>query len=268
MFAPPAPQNQRLPPELADPTDRVAVDLRPGTVLTGLLAIAVLLTAAHLAVAVMVFHYGRSWTTLFEQVNLNNESTVGTWFSSGVLAFDAVLLWWLGRSRLATTARTRTRFTVLAVLVLMASVDEVATFHEHVSDLLHRHFHTDGVLLYAWVVPALVGVLVVATWTVPALLRLPGSSGKFLVAAAGLYVAAAVGTELIDSYWDSHAWMRGTVFYAVIALEEFGEMLGACLAAYALLCLLAISRSTLQLCTSHSRPQQSLRAHAERPEHA
>ncbi len=223
----------------AGPAPLVQVRIPARRLYTLFLAAIAALTAFHLFAALMVFQFHRPWQGLLDSANLNNESTIGTWFSSFVLAFDAVLLWWVGRTATVPTRGARLGFRALAALVALASLDEVATGHEHLSNALHSHFHTGGLLLYAWVVPAIVLVIAVAAFAIPLLRRLPRPEGPLLVAAAGTYVMAAVGLELIDSYADSHEWIRGMVFFAILAAEEAGEMFAACTVAYLLLRVLA-----------------------------
>lgn len=105
-----------------------------GQVLIGLdLALAALhFLAAGLHVGAGIGGTGALWTI----ANLDGEAGVGTWFAAMLLATAAALglLAWRGAPR--RPRRTRRCWLLLAAVAAFASVDEIAMFHERLSERL------------------------------------------------------------------------------------------------------------------------------------
>ena len=128
--------------------------------------------------------------------------------------------------------RLRRGWTALAAIVVLASVDEVAGFHESIVDLMRSAVELPGALFYAaWVVPALalVAAFIAWQWRFFGLLPRPPSG---VAAAAGVYVAAAGGLEVVESALRSNTSGRDwTPFLQVlVGIEEgveYGRRRGA-----------------------------------------
>jgi hypothetical protein len=207
--------------------------VRGGGLVKGALALAGALVVAHF-VALAVLGSGAA---IPQAIRLGGELNIATWFSSALHLANAGLL-----ALVAATAprRERARWILLAVAVAVVSMDEVSANHEQVGHLLHTRFGTSGFLTYAWIVPAMILVAVVAVVCGRTVLRRPG--GRIVALAAAVFVAGAVGVEAVEGWWfDSTGTADDVVHVALSGIEEAMEMLGLILA---LTGLLRIARGT------------------------
>jgi hypothetical protein len=186
---------------------------------------ALLLSAAHfigLAVAGVGMPDG---------INLNVEATVATWFSSVLHLANAGLLGILAAS---APLVEQWRWRLLAVLVLGASIDEVAGLHEPTGWLLHRLLGTSGWLIYAWIIPAALVVAPVALLCTRLVLSRPG--GVTILVGAAVFVGGAAGLEAAaGARIDNDSGVIDSVVLALAGAEETMEMLGAAIAMHGLL---------------------------------
>jgi hypothetical protein len=161
-----------------------------------LAAIIVGLVLAHFAVLALSSGLDVDTQGVLAPLDLFQERSAGTWFNAFLLAAVALAALALA----AATPRLRRGWALLAGLVALASIDEVAGIHESVVHVLRSAADLPGFLLYAsWVVPAvaLVGAFVVWQWRF--FRALPGWLGRRFALAAGVYVVAAVGLEMLES---------------------------------------------------------------------
>ncbi len=92
-----------------------------------------------------------------------------------------------------------------------------------------------GVLEYAWVIPGLVGVIVLGLVYARFLSKLPRRTWRLLACAAALFLAGALGVELLGGWWAS-ANGKGNVVYVVLtSIEELLELSGLAVLVYGLL---------------------------------
>jgi hypothetical protein len=187
------------------------------------LAVALTLAALHFGAVAIAYGFPASGFRVPEAVKLNNEATVATWFSSAVDLINAVLLAVLAA---AAPARERWRWIVTTLAVLGVSVDEVSSFHEDLSWVLHSSLHTSGLLTYAWVVPAMVFVGAVGLLCVRMIIARPG--GLLVLLGGVVFVAGAAGVEVFEgSFASATGESNGAVFLLLNGLEETMEMIGA-----------------------------------------
>jgi len=140
---------------------------------------------------------------------LDEEANLPTWFSSSQFLIAGLVCAALAFGE----KRRRTGWAVLAVLMVMFSLDEVAEIHERVEDKA-------GFDLALLVLEPLVGVAVlVVVWR--AMRTLSGAPATFLV----LALAAAFLAQLMSIVTGHFEPSSQAVEYVVQALEEVFEML-------------------------------------------
>ncbi|HRQ87090.1 MAG TPA: hypothetical protein PLY16_03185, partial [Candidatus Saccharibacteria bacterium] len=123
----------------------------------------------------------------------------------------------------------------ISAVLLYMSIDEGARIHELVSDPLTRLLGTSGTfMVHGWVFAGLALVLLVAFLYIRFWLALPTATRWQLFVAGFLYIAGAIGFEIIGGY---HASLYGyDMTYRILVLaEESLEMLGAAFAIYTFL---------------------------------
>jgi hypothetical protein len=167
-------------------------------------------------------------------LNVNRESTIPAWYSSGLLLAAAGLLAVIGAARRRSDAPYARHWQALGLIFLYLSLDEAAEIHE----LFTRPMQDTGVngpLLFGWVIFGMVFALVVGLLYLRFVLALPRTTRNLVILAGVCYIGGALGVEMIGAnqwYIDDGTSLR---YSAIGTVEEFMEMLGVSLFIYALL---------------------------------
>lgn len=156
----------------------------------------------------------------------NEESSLYTWFSVLALGVAGLLMLDLGQRTPPSERILRWGWIGVGLAVLAVSADELLMIHEAIAVRLHDHFQWGGFLRFAWVVPALAVVGLGGLLVLPFLGRLPASTRRWMIAAGLVFVAGAVGIEMIGGkLWDEG--LEDSIFYALVSgTEEALEGLG------------------------------------------
>jgi hypothetical protein len=165
------------------------------------------------------------WLDLFD---VDTEANVPTWFSSGLLLACAFAAW-LMAERAADRVAERRGFRLLSALLAIVSADELVALHERIAAALLSRLSALGVAaLWVW---ALGGAIVasLAAVLLPFLRALGPRLRSDLLLSAAVYVAGALGLEVLGQrYAAAHGWFD-PVYTALAASEELLEMCGALL---------------------------------------
>ncbi len=178
-------------------------------------------------------------TGVLRQFDLNAEGNATAWFGSFLLLAAAVVA-----GAVAVTARSdgsghARRWTVLAVLMLVMSVDETAQLHDLATGPLRRALDTElGLFHFAWVLPALLVLLLAGLYLAPLVRTLELRERTRLLRAAAVYVTGAVVLEMagglvVDVDVDVNGYTLP--YLSIVTLEETLEMVGAVMLVGALL---------------------------------
>lgn len=155
---------------------------------------------------------------------LDGELNVGSWYSSLLMTAAALVCFLL--ARLDPDARQGPFWLVLSVLFLAMSLDETASFHEPLIDILAPAAEWSDLFHHAWVVVAIPFVIAFGLFSIPFLLRLERGVAIGFVIAGALFVFGALVMEMIDGVirlrlgYDSLAYKTGAL------LEDVFELLG------------------------------------------
>jgi len=164
--------------------------------------------------------------------NLNEESTLGTWASTMLLATAAVGCWVASRVGPSTT---RWGWRIAAAALGLMSLDEVAMLHERMGTIVSNHLSTGGPLFFAWVIPGSVIALSMLGGLTLFARRLDRRTAVLLVVGAAVFFFGAVGVEMIGGNEISSGLADSRSFVAVeqsrlnlltTALEESLELVG------------------------------------------
>lgn len=162
---------------------------------------------------------------------LEDEGNLPTLFSTAALALLAAACLLCAKN---APSGERIFWKVLGAAFLFLAVDEAVSFHEYLSVAVQKLLHAGGAFGRAWVIPYGIAAALFAALTLPRLLRLPPSTRNGLVIAGTLYVAGAIGFEMLESFMVARVSAPSTalsLFYAFCVLcEEVLEMLGVALA--------------------------------------
>ena len=196
-------------------------------VVLNLLGFAFLLAAISFGQDIVV--YLDSGYTLDDKVwrfDLDAERSVPTWYSSLLLVLCSLLLLSIARIKLTRGEHNALRWLALAAIFLALSVDESVSFHEWLSAYLARTFHLSGVFHFAWVAPALVLVAIGAVAYLPFVLEFTGARRALLVASAVVYLAGAVGLEMVAGVHVEAFGIDSLYYRGLATVEELLEMVG------------------------------------------
>lgn len=219
----------------AEPLSALRID--PSVVLKQLALVIAILGLLHLA-ATPIYIYGPSadagiHVKAARFFMLQNEKSLPTWFSTVLIAFNAILLWLN-----ATAARQRTSGAIpwlaLAVIFAFLSMDEMLVLHERVGTALGRHFRLGGWLNFPWIIAGSIFSAVVAVAFTGFLRRLPRRTARLFILSGAVYVGGALGVEGIESVTTGTIGF-GLLYHLEVLVEEVMEMFGQALFAYALL---------------------------------
>jgi hypothetical protein len=183
-------------------------------------------------------------------LGLNFDGTIPEWYSALALLLCSILLGVIAASKKQLGERYTGHWGVLSGIFLLLSVDEVASLHNklnYASTLGSSvGLAPTGFLSYFWVVPGIVIVLIFVLAYLGFLFHLPKKTLLLFVGAGGLFVAGAIGMEMLAAgldYYILQGEQRGMadslemtmIYHASVVFEEFFEMLSVVLFVYALL---------------------------------
>lgn len=162
------------------------------------------------------------------------EGNIPTLFSSIILFISSGLLLIISSAhkRLGSSYLS---WMGLAVIFLFLSIDETVGIHEQVASFIRNRLHTTGIFYYAWVIPYGILVLVLLAVYFRFLMNLPKKIMIMFLVSGSLYIAGAIGFEILGSLEASKHAEGDIVFSLLVACEESFEMLGISLFIYALL---------------------------------
>lgn len=158
--------------------------------------------------------------------DLDEEESIGTWFSTLLLFVAGLLTILTGRLAAPDGGRWARSWSLLGAGFILLSIDEVAGFHETVNTLVKSvHWTAFGA--------AVVGLS--ALIFVPFLRSLPARTRRLFLIAGAVYVGGAVGVEAATLYHEQNDLLNTLGYNLWTAVEEFMEMAGVILFVRALL---------------------------------
>jgi hypothetical protein len=227
---------------------RAHIEIEPARILRWHFLFVLLLTLAHLAVSWVHLETGRDHLMgLTSRLQFFTEASIPAFFSAVMLVAAAAIAAVLSRVEGGRRARDGRAWAFIAALLLFMAVDEASSIHEIVNHLGRRQ-PEDGILYYLWVIPFGGLALVCMAILLPFWWRLPRHTKWWLAASAALFIACAIGMELVEAALvaeagEEAAFVRWDVI-AAVTVEEGGEMLAVGMAIYALLQHLALAQGT------------------------
>lgn len=214
------------------------ISLEPKKVSLFFLAIAILLTLAHLVNFLFAFYYFERVdisTGYFSIFNLDAERNVPTLYASVSILFCSVLLSVIGTARRRMGDKHSLYWFGLAFIFLFLAVDESSALHEYLIYPVQSTLNTSGLLFYAWIIPYSILLLIFLLVYIRFMFNLPRKTMVLFIISGGIFVAGAIGFEAIGGLQADTVGTR-TVSYGFITMfEELLEMVGIVLFIYSLL---------------------------------
>lgn len=192
--------------------------------------------------------------TLF---NVDREQNITTLFSVFLLLCSAVLLATIFLTKRQQRDSDLSRWAILTCGFLCLAIDEAWSFHEMLIEpirglLGHDHL---GIFYFAWIIPAMAGVLILALFFMGFLLRLPLTTRLSFVGAGSLYLGGAIGVEMIGGRYAEVHGFENLPYQLMAHAEESLEMAGIIVFIYVLLRYLAEQYHEVQFLLDASQQQ-------------
>ena len=226
------------------------ISINPFTVARLLGATAFFLVLASIGGQLAKFFLGFAVNKYLRLFDLSLEMNIPTFFSILLLISASLLLAIIAVLNYKQKNIDVSKWVILSFGFLFMAYDEGFQVHENLVGIV-RPLLGDGKLgffYYAWVVPAIPFVFVLALFFYKFLQRLPTTTRLIFVIAASVYLSGCIGFELIGGRYDElYGYGRYHILYGyenftynmISTVEESLEMAGLIIFLYGLLVYLA-----------------------------
>lgn len=221
-----------------------SIQLHPARVLIVLIGIVVLLVGLSIWGQYLRFFQDavdmQAWMEmgldlLTHKSYMDAETNIPTWFNTVLLFCIAILSWLIGTLKVRERAPFRWHWMGLGVLFGVLSIDELAVLHEMLIKPFRDLTGAGGWFYFAWVLPGIAFVMVMALAYAPFFYRLEGRTRNLMLISLAVYFAGAIGGEMLSGRVASLIGQRNFSYAVIATLEESVEMTGAALLIYTLL---------------------------------
>lgn len=201
------------------------------------MAIILLLTTANFFHQFSWFAFQQDYRELGWKFDVAGDISIPTWYSSASLFFCAILLWLIALVERREQSSYFRHWQGLAGIFLFLSVDETAALHEWSATIVKRgEFAAISTFFYyQWVIVGGLFTLMVATVYLRFLFAQPRKIRWLFFLAGAFFVGSALILEMVNARLDALYGGQTVIYNLMTACEEFGEMAGVLLFAYALL---------------------------------
>lgn len=221
--------------------------VRPVVLAKCLIVIITCLSTAHFASQYLnhVAGYTHQWG-LERQFNLVNEANIPAWYSSVALLLSALLLSVVAARERRVAGGDARHWAGLALIFYYLSLDEAAQIHEMMK--VFDGLHPTGLFFYSWILVGAAFVGLLGVLYLGFLTRLPAATRWVFVLAGSLYVAGALGVEMLESryHYLNHTW-TDLSYGLLVGVEETLEMSGIALFIYGISSHLARSGGMVRI---------------------
>jgi hypothetical protein len=221
------------------------------------------ITLAGLAARVAMYIWGEEgYLQPLRIFDVGEERSIPTWFESIQFLLCSILIAVIGVAKKQRNDRYSLHWSVLSIILLLLSLDEVASIHEAIGQQSERLLHNitgfipSGAISFFWVVPGAIFVLIILLAYLRFLADLPRTTRRLFLFAGALFVLGALGIEMLTAQVVSSSgaianWVESSSGGVVgrgsasaiptilkglqTSVEEMFEMLGLTTFVYALL---------------------------------
>lgn len=205
-----------------------------------IIAVSISIISLILSIIVIGFSFeNRIINVAFNLFYLDQERNLPTWFTSLLLIMNGLLLLLIAHRTRLMKLPHMWYWLILGVVFVGLSLDETAQLHEKLIEPVRTLFDTSGYLYFAWIIPAVIALVVGGLLYIPFFMRLPAKTRNMFFLAGLIYIGGVILLEalagdyyaVLDVIQDGQHDMR----YALMAhVEETMEMIGLLVFFYAL----------------------------------
>ena len=137
--------------------------------------------------------------------DVGEERSIPTWFESILFLLCSSLLAVVTVAKKRRNDRYKLHWGVLSIILLLLSLDEVASIHEAIGQQSERLLHSitgltpSGAISFFWVVPGTIFVVIVLLAYLRFLADLPRTTRRLFLFAGALFVLGALGIEMLTA---------------------------------------------------------------------
>jgi len=191
-----------------------------------------------LVVASSFAHYYRYFIGhdryLVRLFSADHEWNVPTYYSAVTLLFCSVLLAIIGGASKEKKDKFHLHWKFLSLIFLLMSIDESLQLHEQTIGLLRRWLGLGGLLYYSWVILGIIFVAILGVFYLKLLLNIERRMRILLLLSGLLYLAGAVGMEMISGKYAATHGVDNYVYAVLTDVEESLEFVGIVMLIYTL----------------------------------
>ena len=184
------------------------------------------------------FTFGGDQAKMFIQFfNLDHERNIPTFFSVFLLFFVALILAFIARLNHVQKQPHSSKWIMLSCGFVFMAFDEAFQIHEKFIWPFRALLGENnlGIFYFAWVIPGLILILILALYFLKFLIDLPRIARTRFLIAATLYIGGAIGFELIGGYHVEQYGEENLTYSIITTIEESLELSGLVFFIWALL---------------------------------
>jgi hypothetical protein len=217
------------------------ISLNPFKIVLVLGGVAFFLVLASIAGQLMFYMTGNKLYGLVLLFDIDAEYNIPTFFSMFLLLFAALLLSVITILERKRTASHVFHWAILSLGFLIMAVDEIVCIHERLVSPMRRLLGdgNHGIFHFAWVIPGIALVLVLALFFLKFWFRLRSKTRLTFLIAAAIYIGGCIGFELIGGYYDELYGLHNLTYSMLTTVEESLEIAGVIFFIWGLLVYLA-----------------------------
>ena len=210
--------------------------LRPRSLVWAMSSLVALLTFAHFASLISIYAFADpKLYGLVPLFNFDEEANAPSLYSFTSLLLCAVLLLFIFSAKRQLRAPYAWHWLGLALVFAFLAVDEALFLHERIMFPVRNATQASGLFYFAWVIPYGMAALAIGIAYFKFLFALSPRARRWFIAAGAVYLSGALGMELVGgAEFEAHGSDMNLTYALMTTLEEFLEMSGIVIFAYAL----------------------------------
>ncbi len=168
--------------------------------------------------------------------NFGHEANFPTYFSALILLASSVLCFYISFAERNYRGNKNRHWQILGFVFVFLSFDEAVQIHEQTMVVVHYLMPgLPSMLASAWVIPYALLAIAGGIYFLKFVISLPARTRNLFIISGGMFVAGALGLEMVESYFNEKYGDVHVYSLMVFTLQELLEMVGITFFIYALL---------------------------------
>ncbi|WP_017733449.1 hypothetical protein [Nafulsella turpanensis] len=218
---------KRSRPEKAEASSDNRIEVNPAWIVRALFRITALLVVLNLLAIFTWLEGGYEQALgLVPGFNMDKEANIPTFFSGLILLTAGGLFGLIAWYKKKYLEPNVLHWALLAGVFICMALDEVASFHEHLILPLRNSLNLSGIFYYSWVLVGMAFLLAFAALYLKFFFSLPARFRWGFFLAGCVYVAGALGMELIGGFFAEQDGLINLRYALITTVEETMELIG------------------------------------------